>query len=141
MDSAPWQSEIVELHAFFEGWLGGTLPATDAAYARVVDTMAPEFAIVTPGGELLLREQLLAQIRGAHGSRPGWRIWIERPALRLAFGGVTVATYEEWQRYGDGAVSARLSTAIFRAQAGAPHGLAWLHVHETWLPAEAQGRG
>jgi hypothetical protein len=41
MSLPPWHAEIVELHNFFFGWLGGTLPATDAIYARLVDTMAP----------------------------------------------------------------------------------------------------
>jgi hypothetical protein len=48
MSLPPWHAEIVELHNFFFGWLGGTLPATDAIYARLVDTMALEFAMVSP---------------------------------------------------------------------------------------------
>ncbi|HWQ13936.1 MAG TPA: hypothetical protein VNL77_14145 [Roseiflexaceae bacterium] len=140
MNLPPWHTEIVELHDFFQGWLGGALPATEAAYARLVDALAPEFALITPGGELLAREPLLAQLRTAHGSRPGWRMWIERPQLRFAQGGLTIATYEEWQRHADGAISGRLSTVVFRAQPDAPGGLAWLHVHETWLPHEVQAR-
>jgi hypothetical protein len=136
-----WHAEIVELHDFFQEWLGGALPATDAAYARLVDTQAPEFMIVTPGGERILREPLLAQLRAAHGSRPGWRMWIENAELRCAQGGLTVATYEEWQRHADGTVTARLSTVVFRERPGTPNGLAWLHVHETWLPEAAQRRG
>lgn len=134
----PWHAEIVELHAFFVGWLVGTLPATDATYARLVDTMALEFAMVTPGGAYIPRERLLAQLRAAHGSRPGWRMWIEHAELRYAQGELTVATYEEWQRHADGTVTGRLSTAIFREQHGTPNGLAWLHVHETWLPEDVQ---
>lgn len=41
MSLPPWHAEIVELHNFFVGWLGGTLPATDAIYPRLLDTMAP----------------------------------------------------------------------------------------------------
>src|SRR5687767_3353378 len=41
MSLPPWHAEIVELHDFFQEWLGGTLPATDEAYARLVDTQAP----------------------------------------------------------------------------------------------------
>ncbi|MEN9938128.1 MAG: hypothetical protein RLZZ387_4707 [Chloroflexota bacterium] len=132
----PWQTEIVELHAFFEQWLGGTLPDTDAAFARLVDTMAPTFAIVTPAGRLVERAELLPQLRTAHSSRPGWRMWIERPVLRFQHGALTGATYEEWQRHVDGVVTARLSTVIFHPQPGTPNGLAWLHVHETWLPPQ-----
>lgn len=138
MSLPPWHAEIVELHDFFQAWLGGTLPATDAAYARLVDTQAPEFALITPGGELVPGERLLAQLRAAHGTRPGWRMWIERVELRLQQGGLTVATYEEWQRHADGTVTGRLSTVLFRAQPDTPNGLVWLHVHETWLPDAVQ---
>jgi hypothetical protein len=86
-------------------------------------------------------DRLLAQLRAAHGSRPGWRIWIERPALRFREAGLAAATYEEWQRSADGAVTGRLSTVVFRALPGTPNGLAWLHVHETWLPEAVQRRG
>jgi hypothetical protein len=141
MSLPPWHAEIVALHDFFVGWLSGTLPATDATYARLVDTMAPEFAMVTPGGASIPRERLLAQLRAAHGSRPGWTIWIERAELRAAQGGLTVATYEEWQRHADGMVTGRLSSVVFREQPGTPNGLVWLHVHETWLPEAEQQRG
>jgi hypothetical protein len=105
------------------------------------DTQALEFAIVTPGGELVPRERLLAQLRAAHGSRPGWRMWIENAELRFTQGGLTVATYEEWQRHADGKVTGRLSTVIFRDQLGTPNGLVWAHVHETWLPEAVQRKG
>lgn len=136
-----WHTEIIELHDFFVAWFAGALPATDAAYARLVDTMAPEFVIVSPGGVLTLREPLITQLRAAHGSRPGWQIWIENAELRFQQGGLTGATYEEWQRHADGTVTGRLSTVVFRARADTPNGLVWLHVHETWLPVEVQQRG
>jgi len=133
MTLQPWHAEIVELHAFFEGWLGGALPATDAAFARLAETLAAEFALIGPSGEIASREPLLRQLRAAHASRPGWRMWIERAQLRYQAGDLTVATYEEWQQTGE-TTTARISTAVFRAHPAAPNRLAWLHVHETWLP-------
>lgn len=133
-----WHAEIIDLHEFFQGWLGGTLPKTDAVYARLVDTMAAEFSIVTPGGVQIPRTTLLEQLRAAHGSRPGWTIWIENAQARYQQGGLTVATYEEWQRQADGNVTGRLSTVVLREQAATPHGLSWVHVHETWLPEAVQ---
>jgi hypothetical protein len=140
MTLPPWHAELVELHDFFQGWLGGTLPATDEVYTRLSDTQAPEFAIITPGGELIPSPILLAQLRAAHGSRPGWQMWIENAELRFTQDGLTVATYEEWQRHADGKVTGRLSTVIFRDQPDTPNGLVWVHVHETWLPEEVQRR-
>jgi hypothetical protein len=60
--------------------------------------------------------------------------------LRYTQGGLTVATYEAWQRHADGTVTGRLSTVVFRDQAGTPNGLVWAHVHETWLPEAVQQR-
>lgn len=141
MTLPPWHTEIAELHDFFQEWLGGTLPATDEVYTRLTDTQAPEFVIITPGGELIQRERLLTQLRVAHGSRPGWRMWIENAELRFAQGGLIIASYEEWQRHAEGTVTGRLSSVVFREQPGTPNGLVWLHVHETWLPDAVQRRG
>ena len=48
--------------------------------------------------------------------------------------------YEEWHSL-KGEESARLSTVLFEKRAGAPNGVAWLHVHETWLPGHAPAAG
>jgi hypothetical protein len=133
MGLPPWQVEVVELHEFFEGWLTGALPSTDQAYARLVDAVAREFLLISPGGERIPRERLLTELRAGHGSRPGWKMWVENAELRFRGAELVVATYEEWHRYADGTTTARLATAVFRVQAGAPNGLAWLHVQETWL--------
>lgn len=133
MTLAAWHAEIVELHEFFQGWLGGTLPDNDATFARMVDTMTASFILITPAGVIITGAALSADLRGAHGSRPGWRMWIENAQLRYQEGPLTIATYEEWQQTGT-TTTARISTAIFRAQAGTPNGLVWMHVHETWVP-------
>lgn len=133
----PWHAEIIALHDFFQGWLDGTLPARDAIYARLKDTQDPAFTIIGPDGSLITGQQLFDAFRHAHGTRPGWRMWIERAELRHSGGDLRVVTYEEWHRQADGVVTARLSTAIFRVSAGAPNGLVWLHVHETWMPGHA----
>jgi hypothetical protein len=133
MATRAWHAEITELHAFFQGWLDGTLPDTDAAFARVVNTTDPAFVLIGPSGEITNRAALLDQIRAGHASRPGWRMWIERAELRCCSGDLRVATYEEWHQTGE-ATTARICTAVLRAAPGTPNGLAWLHVHETWLP-------
>ncbi|MEI7768586.1 MAG: hypothetical protein WCI67_01295 [Chloroflexales bacterium] len=134
MITPSWQAEIAELHAFFVAWLGGDLPHNEATFARCAGTMADSFAIIGPDGRLTERADLLAALYAAHGSRPGLRIWIERPLLRRRDGPLTLVTYEEWQTEG-GRTSGRASTALFRDDPAAPHRLAWAHVHETWLPA------
>jgi hypothetical protein len=129
----PWRAEIVELHDFFQGWLSGSLPASETVFARFADTMDANFAIITPGGELVERAVLLRSLRSAHASRPGLRIWIERPHVRMNAGPLTLATYEEWQAM-HGETTARISSVLFAEQHAAPNGLRWLHVHESWMP-------
>lgn len=143
MSHPPWHAEIVELHDLFTGWLDGTIPASerDAVIARTRATQEPEFVFLTPGGAVVPGEQLIAELGTAHGSRPGWRMWVEKAELRFAQGGLTVVTYEEWHRLADGTLTGRVCTAVLRDKPGTPNGLTWLHVHETWLPEEVQRRG
>ncbi len=128
--------EVERLHAFFTGWFRGELAARDDVFAGFADVMAPEFEIVSPGGASSLREALLAALRGAHGA---WRddadATIEIRAQRataLPGAPYVLARYEEWQRRA-GAWRGRRSTALLREAEGAPHGLEWVHVHETWM--------
>jgi hypothetical protein len=77
--------------------------------------------------------------RAAYGGQANteFRIWIEQPAARRLSGDLWLVTYEEWQNDGVGQINGRLSSALFTARAGMPNGVAWLHVHETWLPDPA----
>ncbi len=129
--------EVERLHAFFTGWFRGELAARDEVFAEFADVMAPEFEMVTPGGALRPRDALLAALRGAHGA---WRddagATIEirgQRATILPGTSYALARYEEWQRLA-GAWRGRRSTALLREREGAPHGLEWVHVHETWMP-------
>jgi hypothetical protein len=123
------EAEIVGLHDFFEGWLGGTLPDTDDAFERFERTIGEAFTFIDPDGRFLERAELVAHLRAAHGARPGLRIRIENPRIRHETCGLTIATYEEWQEAGD-KTTGRLSSAVFRDRG---EGVEWVHVHETWL--------
>lgn len=126
-----WQAEIVGLHDFFQGWLNGTLPNSDEVFRRLVSVLAPNFLLISPSGQRATREDLLTELRAAHGSRPDWSMWIENMQLHSHVGELLVTSYEEWQRNGE-QTTMRLSSAIFQEQRGTAHGLAWMHVHETW---------
>jgi hypothetical protein len=130
--SENWKQEIVELHRFFEDWFRGELPSTEGVFSRFSTVTGADFVIITPTGQLIERAELIPNLRAAHGSRPDVRIWIEGAKLRQQLGDIRIATYEEWQRQGE-STSARLSTVVFREQAGVANSLVWLHVHETWL--------
>jgi hypothetical protein len=126
-------SEIIELHQFFQDWFNAVISDTDAEFSRFADVMADTFVIVSPAGKLQERAPLFAGLRAAYGKRPGIRIWIEDVRVGFHQEGIAIATYAEWQQLGE-AITARLSTVVFRERPDAPNGLEWLHVHETWLP-------
>lgn len=134
------RAEIDRLHVFLQGWIGGTLPRDaglfDRDFAAVFD---PDFWMLPPDGGAMDRDRVLAAIEGAHGANAGLRIRIRNAALRGAGGDLVAAAYEEHQRGASRAVApdhARRSTVLFRRDPGAPHGLAWLHLHETWFTPE-----
>ena len=141
MTKAAGRAEIEELHRFLVGWLGGTLPRTEAAFAAFASVLAPDFAIVSPRGVVTERAALLGELEAAHGVHGGpgkaFAIRIENVVLRHDGDGLALFTYEEWQEIGGAAANARISTVLFARDAAAPNGLVWLHLHETWLPGHA----
>jgi hypothetical protein len=127
--------EVVELHVFFEDWFTGALPASDEAFRRFAGAMAEDFVIVSPRGTAVPREALLRGLYEMHGELPV-EIRIDAARARTIAPGVWLASYEEWQRAGDGEWRGRHSTAVMTVDLAAPGDLRWRHVHETWLPDE-----
>ncbi len=136
------EKEITGLHRFFVEWMTGALPRNRKAFARVADALVHGMTMITPQGEAMACPPLLTALEAAHGvfTPPDrtFRIWIENYDCRFVSGDLCLATYEEWQDRA-GEVKGRLSTVLFRRREGAPGGVEWLHVHETWLP-ESAGR-
>lgn len=134
------RAEIEALHRFIEGWLGGTLPRAADAFAPFGRAMAPSFVIVGPGGVATDRAALLAGFEAAHGAQanisPPFAVRIEDVRLRQALGDRAMLTYEEWQEHAGG-LTGRLSSVLLGRADDAPRGLAWLHLHETWLPGKS----
>jgi hypothetical protein len=127
--------EVQELHDFFQGWLEGSLPATDAVFGRFTLATAAGFTLIGPDGSVAGRADTVAWIRAAHGTRRGFRLWTDEHTLRAGGEGWALCTYREWQTR-DGVTTARRSTALLVADAAAPAGLSWMHVHETWMSTE-----
>ena len=131
------EKEIIELHRFFVEWMTAELPRTDPAFARAADVLADGITMITPEAEVMGCEPLLGAIKAAHGAftppDQTFRIWIKNYDCRFVSGDLCLATYEEWQDR-SGVVKGRLSSVLFGPREGAPNGVEWLHVHETWLP-------
>ena len=131
------EKEIIELHRFFVEWMTGELPRTDAAFARAADVLADGITMITPEAEVMGCEPLLGAIKTAHGAftppDQTFRIWIKNYDCRFVSGDLCLATYEEWQREPEHPRTGRVSSVAFGHRPELPHGLEWLHVHETWI--------
>lgn len=126
IDPESFETEVRELHAFFERWYSGVAKSSEVSR---LDVLADSFVMIGPDADMVGRAEVRASIVAARGRRPMQieiRNIVVRPELDLG-------TYEEWQTTG-GAVTGRLSTAVMRSVPGLPNGLVWVHLHETWLP-------
>lgn len=128
------EREVVELHRFFEDWFYGR---TDD-FSRAEAALADDFVMVSPRGEVRSRQALLDGLRQAHGCRRGdaFTIRIDNCEVRAVEFGLALVTYEEYQQLNE-REAGRISTALFRVDPNAPCGVRWLHLHETWLPGNA----
>lgn len=132
------REEVVALHRFFEGWLSGSLEATEVVYSRLSDALHPDFSIIFPDARKVNASELVKSLRSAHGGRgPSFRIAVRAFSGRALTDALYLATYEEWQGGGPAGEKAVLSTALFERDADAPGGVRWLHVHETRLAGAA----
>jgi len=125
-------SEIEDLHAFFEAWLAGRAEVDDLH--RCEGVLDGNFQLVVPSGEVLEKARLLAGIRAEKGGRgPSFRITTQNVHSRALSEDLRLVVYEEHQWLAGGQTNQRVSSALFRSREGTPHGVEWLHVHETWF--------
>ena len=116
--------EITRLHHFFQDWFRGDLDPVDFKICE--DALAPGFAMVTPSGDLVSRDEILEAI-WRHRSRESKRFSIETVGRGCEqLNGVHLVTYEE--RQGGVRSTIRLSTAALAETDGR---FVWHRVHET----------
>ena len=131
--------EIIELHCFFEDWFGGYCENSEQVFSeRLLDRMHADFSIILPGGMMIDGAGFWPEFMKLYGSNPDFHISIrdvrQKPQVADS---VNTVTYQEWQRNARQSRpenNGRLSSATFIADAQAPNGIKWFHVHETWLP-------
>ena len=122
-------AEVVDLHAAFERWFSGD--GVDADLDRMAAVLAPGFRLIAPDGVVLDRDRILGDIAAGRASSPV-SIRAEDPQAMAVGDGIVVVVYEERQER-SGEATVRVSTAVMRDAPGTgPHGVEWLHVHETW---------
>ena len=76
---------------------------------------------------------LCTGLRAHRADHVSFRVEVRNFRHRRTEGALCLVTYQEWQHL-SGTATGRLSSAWFRARSDTPHGVEWLHVHETWLP-------
>jgi hypothetical protein len=125
------EAEVRARHAFFVDWFTGR--ADEADFDTCARAFAPDMRRIGPEGAVQDRDAVLAMLRAARDARPeGFAITIAMgPAQGLASDTVLV-TYDEGQT-ASGRHTLRRSTAVFTADAAAPEGVVWRHLHETWI--------
>ena len=131
--------DVEQLHVFFVGWFNGTI-AKDSFEAEFFDRMADDIEYILPGGVRLGRNEFGPAIRDGFGSNPDFRIAIREVTVHWSFDDYVLASYVEWQRNAIASKPAdngRISTVLLKG----PEPFTWLHIHETWLPAEEMVAG
>lgn len=131
-------SEIVARHAFFVDWFAGRL--SDSAFAASLAAFEPDFHRIDPDGALQDHTDLTAMLAAARGRlADGFAIAIEDIAVLHESGEEALITYVERQEHG-GRTTFRRAGALFSRNAGAPLGVAWRFVQETWIKDRTDGQ-
>jgi hypothetical protein len=133
------RADIEALHAFFVGWFSGALPES-AFEPGFLDRFAADFLLIPPAGVTLTLDDIAGSVRKGYATNPDFRVAIRNVRVRREFDGAVLATYEEWQRNALASTppdNGRVATVLFAI--GEP--LRWLHIHETWLPADQMSAG
>ena len=130
------QSEVNELHTFFQKWFNGELHKSNLIFQRLTTVFHPQFTLISPIGEERKRNEVIQGIWDAYGTRDPkknpMRIWIENYIYKGEFNSIYIVTYEERQSSNSNK-RGRLSTAIFEQATNNYNDIRWLHVHQTWL--------
>ena len=119
--------EIKELHSVFVDLFCGR----SCDLRRCAAAFSPHFEMITPDCKNHDRVGVLLAIERAKAPSD---FNIEISHIRSLWEGQNsvLIQYVE-QQYRDGKTSRRLSTAFFEAEAKAPCGVVWRHLHETWM--------
>ena len=140
------EEEVIRIHRFFVNWLNGTVPNSEELFARECDSaLAHDMVLVKTNGDVVRFDQLRRELREAHGVKKGLVFDMEIRDFQVFQNSTSsdscLVMYQEWHygRNNDDSEEAtsllndkRQCTALFRCQQGnSPHGVEWVHIHET----------
>lgn len=136
--------EAHRLHEVLEAWLCAKVPRTDSGFAPFASALADSCRVISPLGTVTERAALLTEFEGIYGvlatRSADFTIKVENAEVLRAWDDHALIGYEEWHDLAEDR-SARRSTALFISAPDAPLGVAWAHIHETWLPGFAPTAG
>ena len=123
-------TEVDELHAFFEAYFLGTIPAEDMS--RFADVLDDDFTIAGPDGVVSDRATTLEMVRQGYAHTSDFTLTVRDHRPIHADDATVIGSYIEHHGWSDGRENERLTTVVFRRDDTTPNGLRWLRVHETW---------
>lgn len=126
------EAEVAGLHDFFVRWF---IPPSGQVedFERCERALHESFGMVAPDGRFHPRAQVIERLRAAQGSmEAGFEIAIEGLSPIWRNEDAILVGYIEVQ-HRSGSSTRRRSTALFVNAPQAPHGVAWRHLHETWI--------
>ena len=101
-------------------------------WQRFEDSLADQFEMVVPTGNIVSRTELLTDFQEARGAAQGVEIEIREATILYSAGDLSVVRYEEWQLH-ESLANQRVATAFLTKDTAAPGGWSWLALHETAL--------
>lgn len=127
--------EIQLFHEVLQRWLCGDSeePRSDLNYMSAA--LANDMILVSPAGKIEAQGELLNRLSSAYGARPDVRIRISDYEPIMVSKNNLLARYIETRTCPD-TQDVRVSTVLFSQENDLPNGVAWRHVHETWLATE-----
>lgn len=127
--------EVHRLHRVIVDWTTGAVPDDDRSFAPFADAFAPSFLIVNPEGVVETGASVVSRFRKRHGERAAldFAIRITDEDVRRVTGQQALIIYQEHWLHGTTEQSVILASALLEVDAARPGGVAWLHLHETWL--------
>lgn len=127
--------EVHRLHRAIVDWTTGAVPDDDRSFAPFAEAFAPTFLIINPEGAAESVSSVVSRFRKRHGERAAldFGIRITDEDVRLVTGKQALIVYQEHWLHGTVEQSVILASALLEVDAARPGGVAWLHLHETWL--------
>jgi len=126
--------EVHARHRAFVDWYTGA--GDESLMDDTARALSPTMVQITPSGSIVERETLVKRLRAARGSQDGsFVIFVDGTRVLWRAGDAVLVAYVERQVIA-AMRTARRSTALFTRDDGAPHGVVWQHVHETWIDTQ-----